>query len=111
VRQFLVLAGVVAGLVVPSSAAAQAEPSCPPPNGPQSYDYQAALSPYLTTWSDSAGTHNPNGGAGGAARRAVGVQFTGFWADTARQGWSVAFAPRSARRDHGARGDPDRARR
>jgi hypothetical protein len=91
VRRALIFAGLIAGFAVPSTAAAQAEPICPLAAGP--YEYQAGLSLYAGTYWTSDGAHNPNGGVQGAARRALGAQYTGFWFDTARQGLSVAFAP------------------
>jgi hypothetical protein len=91
VRRALIFAGLVAGLALPSTAAAQAEPICPLVNGP--YDYQGPLSLYAGTYWTGHEAHNPAGGVQGAARRALGAQYTGFWFDTARQGLSIAFVP------------------
>ncbi|MDA0164158.1 hypothetical protein OM076_28045 [Solirubrobacter ginsenosidimutans] len=90
-RRALIFAGLVAGLIAPSTAAAQAQPICPLADGP--YEYQAGLSLYAGTWWTGQEAHNPAGGVTGAAKRALGAQYTGFWFDTARQGLSVAFAP------------------
>ena len=72
----MLVAAVAAGtiLAVPSSAAA--DPLCPLGGGPPA----AALAPLMS-------------GADAAAKQALGSQYGGTWADTPRQGWSVAIAP------------------
>lgn len=76
--------------VLPPAAAAQGEPLCKLGG---SYEYQATLGPLLSPPSNSRGPLYPGGGAWGAAREALGAQYAGLWADSIRQGWSVALAP------------------
>jgi hypothetical protein len=87
------LTAVLVVLAVPASASAEVadSPCKPSPDG--SYQWQAAISRNFGPWWDRDGIHNPQGGAGGAAQRALGAQFTGFGFDNSHYGWLVVYAP------------------
>jgi hypothetical protein len=92
-RRLGLLAALTAVLVLPATAAARtADPVCQgSPDG--SYQWQAAISKNFGPWWDRDGVHNAQGGAGGAASRALGGQFTGFGMDNGHYGWFVVYAP------------------
>ena len=86
------LAGLICMFFLAVPAAAQADVLCDFASGGD-YAYQQRLWPFLGKYVRFPETV-PRGGEGDdAARSVLGAQFTGIWADTPRQGWSVAFAP------------------
>jgi hypothetical protein len=91
-RRLGLLAALTACLVLPATASAQdGDPPCGhSPDG--SYQWQAAFSRNFGPWTDNAGVHNPRGGAGGAAERALGAQFSAFGMDNAHYGWFVVYS-------------------
>ena len=67
--------------------------SCATSRAAATYTYQQRLGPFLGKYVRFPDTVPRGGEADDAARSVLGGQFTGSWADTPRQGWSVAFAP------------------
>jgi len=94
----LVVASICA-VAVPGAASAAA-PACAPSAGP--YEYQAGLlafmndpapAPPTAPASMSRMSGATGGGATGAAREALGDQFTMLWFNSTLQGWVVGVAP------------------
>ena len=55
--------------------------------------YQAALTPLITAPNNGDGPLYPGGGGAGAAREALGAQYTALWMSDVDQGWAVGLAP------------------
>lgn len=90
---------VVLGALVGASRA-DAASLCPIAAGP--HEYQSALLPFLNDPAPTPPTPggppppppvSTNGGANGAAREALGAQFSGLWLNSGVQGWVVGLAP------------------
>ena len=82
------------------AARADAASLCPFAAGP--WEYQSALLPFLNDPAPTPPTPggppppppvSTNGGANGAAREALGAQFSGLWLNSGVQGWVVGLAP------------------
>ena len=91
--------------LVGGAARADAGSLCPFAAGP--WEYQSALRPFLNDPAPTPPTPggppppppvSTNGGANGAAREALGAQFSGLWLNSGVQGWVVGLAagPRDA---------------
>jgi hypothetical protein len=92
-RRLVLAAALAAVLVLPGIASAQdpARVCQASPDG--SYQWQALLAPYFGTYWDRNGVHNPQGGASGAAKRALGAaQYSGVGYDNGYHGWVVIYA-------------------
>lgn len=91
----LILVGAACA-AVPGTAHAQGATLCDFRSSGD-YTYQQRLGPFLSPLTSAAIPGTPQtvtgGQAGDAARTVLGDQFVMLWADTPRQGWSVAFSP------------------
>jgi hypothetical protein len=79
-RRLIAAAAVLAGALVPASAAAQEVPACRLDSA-GSYAYQARLAPLLSQ------------GGTASAREATGAQFTALWLLRRDEGWHIGLAP------------------
>lgn len=91
---------IVLGALGVGAARAQAASLCPSAAGP--WEYQTSLLPFLNDPAPTPPTPggppppppvSTNGGANGAAREALGAQFSGLWLNSGVQGWVVGLAP------------------
>lgn len=91
----LLIAGA-AFAAVPTAAHAQGATLCDFRSSGD-HSYQLRLGPFLSPVASAAVPGTPQTVSGGeadaAARSVLGDQFVMLWADTHRQGWSVAFTP------------------